>query len=498
MIMIEEIKNRIIKDKIQFIEITKEGVILQTENNLFKVSVKTSIFNVHPAFEGIQYYFNEPENSEFRLSCVNLEIGELDGIFDIRIFILKDTVILGLIDFTTHYKISNTLSQEKNESVIEGQLLKEREEFKNRFLANTSHELRSPLTTIVGFITILKRSDLTLSQMHYLNVIKSSSEQLKTIIDDILDISKIEMGLLNIQNTRFDFSNFFELLNDAFQEKCENKGLKFLHSRDKNIPQFVVGDKYRLQQILANILSNAIKFTNRGKVAIKANLIEHIENAVTIEFVIKDTGIGIEKDKIASIFDSFSQIESENNNTGTGLGLSIVKNLVNLMGGTITVTSIPLKNTTVKVELSFKVSENQISQAKITSQKTILKNKKYSILIAEDMEDMQLLMAKILTDYGEYYYDIASNGDQVIENLHRNSYDLILMDLKMPTMDGYDTTRFIRESEIEDFKNIPIIAVTAKVSPLEREKCLARGMNEYIGKPFQEEEFMSKIEMLLK
>lgn len=497
--MVEQLKKQYLNNKIQFIEIAKDGTILQSDNNIFNFKKEKSIYNIHPFFESIQYYFNENKGSEFNISCINLNIGTTEGIFDLIIHVLTDTVILSILDFTAHYKISNTLSQEKNESVIQSQILKEREEFKNRFLANTSHELRTPLNSIMGFTTILQRSNLNQNQLHYLNIIKQSSENLRNIIDDILDISKIEMGRLKIRRNRFDFYNAFQLLKDSYFIKTKAKKLEFKYQIDSKIPQFLVGDKYRLNQILTNLLNNAVKFTNEGSINVNVKLLERKSNHLKLEIKVSDTGIGIDPDKLDSVFESFTQLHDVNLYGGTGLGLSIVKSLVGLMRGQISVESQINQGTTFTLHLAFDVSANQEQDDDLVASIEISnKTKKYNILVADDVELNQLLLMKILADYGKYYVDIVSNGDQVIERLHQSDYDLVLMDLKMPKMDGYDTTRFIRQSTVNEFKNIPIIALTAEVSPLEREVCIGIGMNDYIGKPFNEKELIQKIDNQLK
>ncbi len=497
-LMIDKLRQQYIKDKIQLIEISKDGVILDSDNNLFKLTKGKTIFDVHPFFESIQYHFDEKSGSEFTISCINLEIGNVTGIFDLTIHVQKDSVIFSIIDFTAHYKISNTLSQEKNESLIQSQILKEREEFKNKFLANTSHELRTPLNSIMGFSTILQRSNLNETQLHYLDIIKQSGEHLRNLIDDILDISKIEMGRLKIQYNRFDFKKVIEFLNDTYIVKSKSKNIVYTCDIDKNIPQFLVGDKIRLTQILTNIIDNSLKFTHSGHVNLNVRLLERKSKNLKVEFEIKDTGIGIQEDKIDSIFESFTQTHDVNTYSGTGLGLSIVKSLINLMNGSLTVNSKVDQGTTFKFILNFEFSANQKEETTLESKpKSSLDGTKFNVLIADDLESNQLLLMKILADYGDYYVDIVSNGDQVIERLHQNPYDLILMDLKMPKMDGYETTRFIRQSEIEELRNIPIIALTANVSPLEKEVCLGIGMNEYIAKPFNEKELIKKMNNLL-
>ncbi len=496
--MIEKFKSQYIKDKIQFIEICKDGKILDSDNNILKFTIDKSLFDYHPFFESIQYHFEEKEGSEFNISCINLEIGTTSGIYDVIIHVLKNSIVISLLDFTAHYKMSNTLSQEKNETIIQSQILKEKEEFKNKFLATTSHELRTPLNSIMGFATILQRTDLNVNQLHYIDIIKQSGEHLRNLIDDILDISKIEMGRLKIQSNRFDFNEIVEYLQDTYKVKSESNNISFEIIIDKNIPQFLVGDKIRLTQILANLLDNAFKFTHQGHITLNVKLLERKSKNLKLEFTVLDTGIGIQKDKLDSIFDSFIQTHNVNTYGGTGLGLSIVKSLIHLMHGNIKVDSKIGHGTTFKCTIIFEFSANQKEENAIEIKpKKILEGKKYNILIADDLDSNQLLLMKILADYGKYYVDIVGNGDQVIERLHQNNYDLILMDLKMPKMDGYETTRFIRKSEVEEFKDIPIIALTANVSPLEKEVCLGIGMNDYIAKPFEEKELIRKLNKLL-
>ncbi len=497
--MIYQIKESFFADKIQFIQIDKSGRIKGTDNYLFELKEGDSIFDLHPFFESIPYYM-EDVKKEFSIPCVHLEIGKTSGIFDVKIFCEGEGFIIGIFDFTDHYKESNTLSQEKNESIIQTQLLKEKEEFKNRFLANTSHELRTPLTTIMGFTTILQRSNISTDQQHYLDIIKSSGEHLRNLIDDILDISKIEMGRLHLKHDRFNLKSISEYLESQYSLKTREKDVKLAIKLDNSIPQFLVGDKLRLSQILNNLLDNAFKFTKKGTIQLSISKLERKSSDIKLQFEVKDTGMGIDQEKLGSIFESFIQVHDDPSIGGTGLGLSIVKRLIDIMGGAISVESTKGIGTTFTFKLNFKVSSNQIEDKiePIKSNTGTSKSRKANILVAEDVEVNQLLIMKILASTGKYFVDVVSNGDQVIERLHQQEYDLILMDLKMPKMDGYDTTRFIRQSEIETIKNIPIIALTANVSPLEREICLGIGMNEYVSKPYKEDDLLSKIDSLLQ
>jgi len=464
--MIDQIKESYFKNKIQFIQTDKEGIIEQSDNNLFSLKIGSSLYDAHPFFESIEHYIDEQKGSECAIPCVHLEVDDTDGIYDVHLRYVDNKIIISIFDFTRHYIESNTLSQEKNESVIQTQLLKEKEEFKNRFLANTSHELRTPLTTIMGFTTVLQRSNISTEQLHYLDIIKSSGENLRNLIDDILDISKIEMGRLKIKHDRFDVKKLCNLLQAQYSLRSKEQGIDLLIKLDSSLPQFLVGDKLRLNQILTNLIDNAFKFTSKGRIQL-------------------------------SIFESFIQAHDDPSISGTGLGLSIVKKLIDLMGGSISVESTKNLGTSFVFNLGFRVSSNQ-TEDKVESPKTVGRTSdKYNILVAEDVEVNQLLIMKILASSGKYFVDIVSDGDQVVERLHQQEYDLILMDLKMPKMDGYDATRFIRQSEIETIKNIPIIALTANVTPLEREICLGIGMNEYIGKPYKEDELLGKIDLLI-
>jgi len=496
--MIYQIKESFFADKIQFIHLSRSGIIKGTDNYLFDFKEGDSIFDAHPFFESIQYYFNAEDGEEFSIPCVHLNIGENDGIYDIKVYIDKDGVIIALFDFTDHYNESNTLSQEKNESIIQAQLLKEKEEFKNRFLANTSHELRTPLTTIMGFTTILQRSNLSTEQLHYLDIIKASGEHLRNLIDDILDISKIEMGRMLIKHDRFDLKKLCENLEAQYSINTNAKEVKFSIKLDPSIPEFLVGDKLRVNQILTNLLDNAFKFTKRGSIQLNISKLERKSSDIKLQFEVKDTGLGIERDKLDSIFESFIQVHDDPSISGTGLGLSIVRKLVDILDGSISVESTKDVGTTFTFSLPFKVSSNQTKEEIKIEEPKGKSSDKTSILVAEDIEVNQLLIMKILASSGKYFVDIVGDGDQVVERLHQQDYDLILMDIKMPKMDGYDTTRFIRNSEIDAIKNIPIIALTANASPLEREVCLGIGMNEYIGKPYKEEELISKIDRLIK
>lgn len=497
--MINQIKESYLKNKIQFIQADKAGIIEESDDNIFKLKKGSSLYNLHPFFETLEFYIDHEKGSELEIPCVHLIIDEIDGIYDIHFRYVNEKIIISIFDFTKHYNESNTLSQEKNESIIHSQLLKEKEEFKNRFLANTSHELRTPLTTIMGFTTILQRSNISTEQLHYLDIIKSSGEHLRQLIDDILDISKIEMGRLQIRHDRFSLKKLIKLLQAQYSLKSKAQNVKLNFKIDKDISNFIVGDKLRINQILTNLIDNAFKFTKKGSIDITIDLLKRKSSDIILEFKVKDTGSGIEKDKLDSIFESFIQAHDNPSISGTGLGLSIVKNLVKLMGGAIAVDSIKDVGTTFKFKLALKISSNQKEEDKEELYKSNDRSAdKKNILVAEDVEVNQLLIMKILASTGKYFVDIVSNGDQVVERLHQQNYDLLLLDLKMPKMDGYDTTRFIRQSEVEEFKDIPIIALTANVSPLEKEICLGIGMNDYIGKPYKEKDLLEKIEAILK
>lgn len=356
---------------------------------------------------------------------------------------------------------------------------------KTDFLSCMSHEIRTPLNAIIGFTDVVFDTNLTKKQKEYLNAIKTSGNLLMVLINDILDLAKVEAGKMTFEYAPFNLSNSISEILQLFETKIKEAKLQLTFKFDPNIPEFLIGDSVRLNQIILNLVSNAIKFTKKGSINIAIQMLNEDNGNVTLEFSVTDTGIGIPKKNLSTIFDKFQQATNETSNVygGTGLGLTIAKQLVELQGGTISVKSKVDKGSTFSFILSYKKikskfeTENKEFVPKDLFGSPLIKNVK--ILVAEDESLNQLLISTILEKFG-FEIDIAGNGKIVLEKLRKNKYDIILMDLQMPEMNGFETTYYIRKSKSP---TIPIIALTANVTTTDVEKCRAAGMNDYVSKP---------------
>lgn len=364
---------------------------------------------------------------------------------------------------------------------------------KENFLANMSHEIRTPLSGILGFTNLLQKRPLDAASTEFVNSIQKSGENLLAIINDILDLSKIEAGMMRIIPTTFSINGLIHSIETLFGERVKAKGLALTSHVDPSIPDTLVGDATRLTQILVNLIGNAIKFTEQGRISIEVYKKEQKPDGLLLGFKVSDTGIGIDKSKLTEIFDRFNQGEDSitRNYGGTGLGLSIVKNLILLQNGEIEVNSEQGKGTSFNFFIPYGIAEEQLSEP-TTADTEYFKDKSnmpLHILVVDDNATNQILMRHLLLQWN-VSFDIVSNGMEAVSSLRSRPYDLVLMDIQMPQMDGYTATQQIREVlKLE----IPIIAMTAHAMAGEREKCLSRGMNEYISKPIDEQELFKLI-----
>jgi CheY-like chemotaxis protein len=332
-------------------------------------------------------------------------------------------------------------------------------------------------------------------QKEYLTAIKLSGDALIVLINDILDLAKVDAGKMVFEQVPFKLSVSIAAMLHLFESKIWEKNLELYKEYDSAIPEVLLGDPVRLHQIILNLLSNAVKFTTEGKITVCVKLINEDDEKVEIEFSVSDTGIGIPEDKILKIFENFQQVSSGTSRLygGTGLGLAIVKQLVEPQGGVVLVKSKVGEGSTFSFTLSFqKTNEKVENHAVIENYDSEIKN--INVLVVEDIPLNQLLMKTLLDDFG-FDRDIASNGKIAIERVQSKSYDIILMDLQMPEMNGFEATDFIRN---ELHSKIPIIALTADVTTVDLEKCKAVGMNDYIAKPVDERLLYSKIVNLVK
>lgn len=358
---------------------------------------------------------------------------------------------------------------------------------KSEFLSNMSHEIRTPMNAIIGLTDLLLKRKLDSNTLENLRGIQFSATNLLTIINDILDFSKIEAGKLTFENQVFDLYAVLEELNRTIALSATHKKLDYVVKISDKIPRMLGGDQVRLTQILLNLLSNAVKFTQKGEIKLEIEQLDETEELMVLDFSISDTGVGIKKDKLNVIFNSFSQVNEDNKYKiqGTGLGLSITKKLVELQGGKIFVESEFGKGSKFYFYLSFK--KVQQSEPILNDQQKELKVdfSDLEVLLVEDNKINQMLARQILEGWN-IKVDLANDGFEAIAKLQRRQYNLILLDLQMPEIDGFEVAKFVRRSLKSPFNSIPIIALTADAFPETKKKTIESGMNDFITKPFQQ------------
>lgn len=382
----------------------------------------------------------------------------------------------------------STLKSKKNEAESIA-------EMKSSFLANMSHEIRTPMNGIMGLTKLLLNTNLSGKQNEYLRAIESSSDTLLVIINDILDISKIEAGKLSLEKKEFLFINILSSVVGVFEGKALEKGIELVANYHQNdLPEVLVGDSVRLNQILYNLINNAVKFTQEGSVTLTVNTEEISDKDVLLKFTITDTGIGISQEQQFKIFNEFSQANSSTTREfgGTGLGLSIVKKLVELQGGLVTIISEEEKGSSFIFEILYphkKLSESNIS---VSNDNLNFNLGGANILLVEDNPVNQLVVTDLLSEVGAEV-ELAVNGQEAINLFNTEKHAVILMDMQMPIMDGYEAIRRLRRAGFD----VPIIALTAHVSEVEMEKCKAAGADEYLSKPYKPKELYQKISQLL-
>src|SRR5665648_689552 len=390
-----------------------------------------------------------------------------------------------------------TLIAEEAKSKAESatQIAEDAVKAKQQFLSNMSHEIRTPMNAIIGFTKVVLKTDLSAKQKEYLQAIKMSGDALIVLINDILDLAKVDAGKMTFEQTPFKLTVSIAAMLHLFETKIQEKNLKLVKEYDNNIPEVLVGDPVRLHQVILNLVSNAVKFTNKGEITVSVRLLSEDDEKVTIKFSVSDTGVGIPEDKLETIFENFQQASSGTSRLygGTGLGLAIVKQLVEPQGGSIEVLSKIDEGSTFSFTLSFlKTKEEAEMETGTVEVNTEIKNIK--VLVAEDIALNQLLMRTLLDDFG-FECDIAANGRIAVEKLETKKYDIILMDLQMPEMNGFEATEYIRNKMNS---KIPIIALTADVTTVDLAKCTSVGMNDYIAKPVDERLLYNKIVGIVK
>lgn len=409
-----------------------------------------------------------------------VESGKLNG------------AVVAFQDITERKRALSELKQAKEAAEAANQA-------KSAFLANMSHEIRTPMNGIIGMTELMLSTELNFEQKDYATVIHDSAHLLLSIINDILDYSKVEAGKMTLEKVDFALHEIVHSVVELMSPQSHNKGLEIQVMLDQTIPSGLQGDPMRIRQVLLNLVSNAIKFTSMGSIQIEAKLLEIINQKVLLKILVKDTGIGIANEDQSKLFRPFVQVDNSTTRKfgGTGLGLVISKRIVELMGGAIGVESRNGIGSTFWFTLSLEIGRHNIVDALEPNYPSLSSNElnpvRESILLVEDNLVNQKLVSILLHKLG-YEYKIASNGLKAIEMAKKNQYSCILMDCQMPEMDGFQATAFIRQMEHEKGSFTPIIALTAHAMVGDREKCIAAGMNDYLSKPIKMEQLKECLE----
>ncbi len=400
----------------------------------------------------------------------------------------------GVIQDVTERKQTEQLKKDK-------ELAEESAQLKEVFITNVSHEMRTPMNAILGMSNILKNTQMSAEQMECVSSIHRSSDLLLGIVNDILEISSLQNGKISYDNKDFDLQQLMSDLSDVMQYKLVEKEMLLELQVDNNVPKILIGDQLRLNQVLYNLVGNAIKFTDYGKIRTCIKLKEQNNDKICLQFEVHDTGIGIPQDKVDSIFEAFARVRSKDRlYEGTGLGLSIAKNIVLQQGGKMWVTSELGKGSTFYFTMNFEIAKNQNEVEKIDKYKGLVVNPNYTfkLLLVEDNKLNQLVAKKTLEkQWANIYLKIADHGGKAVEILEQEHFDIILMDIQMPVMDGYETTHHIR-TKMPERANIPILAMTAFAHISKEDKFKEFGLDDFVLKPFDPDDFYHKVAIYSK
>ncbi|MES2809679.1 MAG: ATP-binding protein [Bacteroidota bacterium] len=369
---------------------------------------------------------------------------------------------------------------------------------KEAFLANMSHELRTPINGIIGLTSLLRKTPVSDQQNSMLDLLEVSSQSLLGVINDVLDISKIEAGKFSIIRSPSKLNDLLQAVYRLLKFKADEEHIEFFLNVDPEIPEYLMIDSLRLNQIMMNLLSNAIKFTKRGYVKLTVSILKKEKDKVQLQFSVEDTGIGIPKHRLKDIFESFEQADDDTaaKYGGTGLGLAIVKKLAELKGGELTVDSRIGEGSIFTFTNWYIIAEKPKEEKNKANNTTLSPFTGINVLVAEDNMVNQFMLTKILKDW-KVNVEVVNNGLKAFEKLKEGNYDIVLMDTHMPEMNGYQAARKIRIELDEPKRSIPIISLSAATFDNEQQEALASGMNDVLGKPFQPDQLHAKMEKLL-
>lgn len=406
-----------------------------------------------------------PDSRWFKINTVPIEKDE------------EKRVLLTITDITEYKKTHMHLLRLKEAAEAANKA-------KSSFLANMSHEIRTPLNGIIGMTDLTFSTSLTDEQKENLQIVKNCADTLLSLINDILDLSKIEANKVIIEEIEFDIDKMMQKIINTHLTKARDKSVELKYIIEDTVPKILLGDSHRLGQVLNNLVSNAVKFTDKGYVAVHVNLIKSNNDIFEIQFAVEDTGIGINHDELKYLFKNFSQVDGTITRKygGTGLGLVISQKLAELMGGKIKVISEKGHGSRFFFSVKLQEAKNIVEETHAKLNKN-QKSDNLSVLLVEDNHVSQLVIKLMLKELGYREVTVASNGVEALKFCEEKDFDIILMDVQMPELDGVETVKIIREKEKKSGRHIPIIVITAYALKGDRENFLSQGMDEYISKP---------------
>lgn len=503
--MIKESIKRHFTNQIQVIEFDADFVIISSDDAVFTAVKDNQLTEVHPFFTILET-FDFSKTYEELFKTITLDID--DSVFVVDVLIntgdSAHNAFVVVYNNTPIYKELQQVTQRKNELFLTNfyetekniQLNKEKY-FKNHFLANISHELKTPISGIIGLIDLFKKEDLTFEQKEFVNTILHSMYHLNRLVADLLDLSKIESGEFKIIKSAFDLNDIFKNIEKVFLQKFFLKNIEFKIIKNPKSENLLLGDSSRIIQIITNLLENAYKFTETGSVELEISSEKVSPHLAHLNIRVTDTGMGFDTKNNKLLFKSYAKLHDKNIE-GSGLGLSIISQIIELLQGDFTYDSKLGVGSTFQVSLPLEVQSGVVfdntSSARVFA-KEDFKEEKYHILIVEDNEINQIVLMKMLLNHGGFYIDMANDGLQALEKIALNSYDLVFMDIQMPKMNGVEAIENIRNKNKD---NTPIIAISAFDAGDLEEKSKTMGVNGYVVKPYNKEQLFSEIYKVLE
>ncbi len=494
-----------IEQKIQLIQVDETGKVVETNNRLLPIQKGDLLPEIHPFFESLFYIINEVQ-TETLFRCVEFNPNNNKLLLDVTVIKNEGLTYLLLSDFTQHYTESNTLIQEKNESVIanqkllfEKELFTQKEKLTNTFLARLSHELRAPLSNILGIISLLQESN----KLHYedsemLRVIKKTGNHMESLLNDLLDISKIKRGALDLKEVPFKMFSVISYITELYKPKAKRKNLDFVIKIEKDVPKNILGDPVRLRQILVNLIENALKNTLEGRIKIRIYNNGVQDDKTSICFEVSDTGVGIEKSELPKVFNEYYQLENLfGKYIGDGLGLKIVQDLVTVQGGNITVKSEKGEGTIFTACIPYKtLAKKPVDRKKYKKEDYQGILNVIKILVVDDNEIDLMILTKMLLKELYFSIDLATEVNQAYNRIQKKKPDVILLDIVLQNEEGFKLIKKLKKDKAT--QNIPIIAITARAMPEDKSKCEALGVSAFVTKPYDKHELITQITRLAK